>query len=151
MLRKDLGFTIVAVLTLGLGIGANTVIFSVIENVLLRPLPFTAANQVVRIYSTKDGSRLTPNGSGVLGGPSVLDLRDFAQNNHTFEGITVYDTWRKNVSFGEGPGAPQQMVVGLVPAAYFQILDVKPIIGRLFTERESYMGQHYVVAISAQL
>jgi len=149
--RKNPGFTTVAVLTLALGIGANTAIFSVVESVLLRPLPFTEANQLVRIYSTKDGVPLTPNGSGVSGGPSTMDMRDFAQNNHTFQQMAVYDTWRKNVSFAAREGEPQQMWVGLVPGAYFRILEVKPVIGRLFTAQESYTGKYYVAAISAQL
>jgi hypothetical protein len=149
--RKNLGFTTVAVLTLALGIGANTAIFSVIENVMLRPLPFTAPDQLVRIFSTKDGVPINPNGSGLHGGPSAMDMRDFAHSNHTFQQMVVYDTWRKNVSFGAPQGEPQQMWVGLVPGAYFRILDVKPIMGRLFTEQESYMGKYYVAAISAQL
>jgi len=149
--RKNLGFTTVAVLTLALGIGANTAIFSVIENVMLRPLPFTAPDQLVRIVSTKDGVPLNPNGSGLHGGPSVMDMRDFAQSNHTFQQMVVYDTWRKNVSFGARQGEPQQMWVGLVPGAYFKILGVKPIMGRLFTKQESYIGKYYVSAISAQL
>ena len=150
-LRKNPGFTTVAVLTLALGIGANTAIFSVIENVMLRPLPFTAPDQLVRIFSTKDGVPLNPNGSGRHGGPSMMDMRDFAQRNHTFEQMVAYDTWRKNVSFGARQGEPQQMWVGLVPGAYFSTLDVKPIMGRLFTEKESYIGKYYVAAISAQL
>ena len=149
--RKSLGFTTVAVLTLALGIGANTAIFSVIENVMLRPLPFTAPEQLVRIFSTKDGVPLNPNGSGLHGGPSAMDMRDFAQGNHTFQHMVVYDTWRKNVSFGARQGEPQQMWVGLVPGAYFRILDLKPIMGRLFTEQESYIGKYYVAAISTQL
>jgi len=149
--RKDLGFTTVAVLTLALGVGANTAIFSVIENVLLRPLRFTAADQLVRIYSTKDGVLLTPNGSGVHGGPSAMDMRDFAERNSTFQQMAAYDTWRENVSFGAGQTQPQQMMVGLVPGTYFSVLDVKPIMGRLFAEQESYAGKHYVAAISAQL
>src|SRR5690348_8143840 len=149
--RKNPGFTTVAVLTLALGIGANTAIFSVVESVLLRPLPFTEANQLVRIYSTKDGVPLTPNGSGVSGGPSTMDMRDFAQNNHTFQQMAVYDTWRKNVSFAAREGEPQQLWVGLVPGAYFRILELKPVIGRLFTAQESYTGKYYVAAISAQL
>ena len=151
MLRKAPGFTAVAVLTLALGIGANTAIFSVIENVMFRSLPFTAPEQLVRIYSTKDGALLTPNGAGNPGGPSVMDMRDFAQRNHTFQGMAAYDTWRKNVSFGDAGGEPEQMWVGLVPRAYFEVLDVKPIMGRLFTEQESYTGKHYVAAIGERL
>ena len=151
MLAKAPGFTTVAVLTLALGIGANTAIFSVIEGVMFRPLPFSAPDQIVRIYSTKDGVPVTPNGSGFAGGPSVMDMRDFAQSNHTFQRMAVYDRWRKNVSFGDQETEPEQMFVGLVPRAYFEILDVRPIMGRLFTEDESYAGKHYVAAISARL
>jgi predicted permease len=151
MLRKSPGFTIVAVLTLAVGIGANTAIFSVIEAVLLRPLPFSAPDQIVRIYSTKDGVPIMPNGSGRLGGPSPMDMREFAQTNHTFQQMAVYDTWRKNVSMGNKEAEPEQMWVGLVPGQYFEILDVKPIMGRLFTEQESYVGKNYVAAISAEV
>ena len=78
-------------------------------------------------------------------------MRDFAQSNHTFEKMAVYDTWRKNVSFTDSEAEPEQMRVGLVPGAYFQILDIQPIMGRLFTEDESWTGKNYVAAISAQL
>jgi predicted permease len=151
MLRKNPGFTMVAVLTLALGIGANTAIFSVVETVLFRPLPFSGADQIVRVESTKDGVPVNPNGSGRPGGPSAMDMRDFARSNHSFENMAVYDTWRKNVSFGGQETQPEQMWVGLVPGAYFQILDVKPIMGRLFTPDESVVCKCYVAAISAQL
>jgi putative ABC transport system permease protein len=146
MLRKNPGFTIVAVLTLALGIGANTAIFSVIESVMFKPLPFPGADQIVRVYSTQDGHRV-----GDQVGPSAMDMRDFAQMNHTFENMLVYDTWRKNVSFSDNRGEPEQMMVGLVPGEYFDVLDVKPIMGRLFTEDESYVGKHYVAAISTRV
>jgi predicted permease len=146
MLRKNPGFTIVAVLTLALGIGANTAIFSVIESVLLRHLPFTSPDQIVRIYSTKDGIPV-----GGAGSPSPMDMRDFAQSNHCFQNMAVYDTWRKNVSFAESGAEPEQMRIGLVPGAYFEILNVSPIMGRIFTEGESWVGKNYVAAISANL
>jgi len=151
MLRKNPGFTMVGVLTLALGIGADTAIFSVVETVLFRPLPFTGSDQIVRVESTKDGAPINPNGSGRLGGPSAMDMRDFAQSNHSFENMAVYDIWRKNVSFGGQETEPDQMWVGLVPGAYFQILDVKPVIGRLFTPDESVLCKCYIAAISAQL
>jgi putative ABC transport system permease protein len=146
VLRKNPGFSVVAVLTLALGIGANTAIFSVIESVLFRPLPFSNADQIVRVYSTQNGARV--DGPG---GPSPMDLRDFARDNHSFEKMAVYDTWRKNVSFASGESRPEQMRVGLVPGAYFEILDLKPIMGRVFTEEESWVGKNYVAAISAQV
>jgi predicted permease len=147
-LRKSPGFTAVAVLTLALGTGADTAIFSAIDALMLRPLPFTSPDQLVRIYSIQHGITDTfanPDG------PSVLDVRDFAQRSHSFQKIVVYDTWRKNISFGDSGNQPEQMRVGLVPAAYFEILDIQPIMGRLFTEDENREGKNYVAAISAQL
>lgn len=148
-LRKNPGFTVVAILTLALGIGANTAIFSAIDALMLRPLPFSSPDQLVRIYSTKNGTRI--GGLASAGGPSPMDVRDFAQLNHSFQEMVTYDTWRKNVSFGSSGGEPEQMRVGLVPAAYFEVLDVHPIMGRLFTEEENQEGKNYVAAISARL
>jgi predicted permease len=147
-LRKSPGFTIIAVLTLALGIAANTAIFSVIDALMLRPLPFPDEDQLVRIYSTKDGIPI--RGTGAAGGPSVLDMRDFAQNSHSFQRMVSYDAWRKNVSFGDS-AEPEQMRVGLVPAAYFETLEIQPIIGRLFTAEENREGKNYVAAINARL
>jgi predicted permease len=147
-LRKSPGFTVVAVLTLALGIGANTAIFSAIDALMLRPLPYAFPDQLVRIYSIQHGTKDTfanPDG------PSALDVRDFDQRSHIFQKTVVYDTWRKNVSFGDAAGEPEQMRVGLVPAAYFEILGIKPIMGRLFSEEENREGRNYVAAISAQL
>jgi putative ABC transport system permease protein len=149
VLRKSTGFAIVAVLTLALGIGANTAIFSAIDALMLRPLPFSAADQIVRIYSTKNGAPIGGTTSG--SGPSPMDMRDFAQFSHSFQKMVVYDTWRKNVSFGSSAGEPEQMRVGLVPAAYFEVLNIQPIMGRLFAEEENQEGKHYVAAISARL
>jgi len=148
-LRKNPGFTVVAILTLALGIGPNTAIFSAIDALMLRPLPFSSPDQLVRIYSTKNGTRI--GGLASAGGPSPVDVRDFAQLNHSFQKMVTYDTWRKNVSFGSSGGEPEQMRVGLVPAAYFEVLDVHPIIGRLFTAEENQDGKNYVAAISARL
>jgi predicted permease len=151
MLRKNPGFTLVAVLTLALGIGADTAIFSVVESVLFRPLPFPGSDRIVRVVSTKDGAPIIPNGSGRSGGPSAVDMRDFALSSHSFENMAVYDTWPKNVSFGDRQTEPEQAWVGLVTRDYFEILDLKPIMGRLFTKDESGDTKNYVAAISAQV
>jgi predicted permease len=147
-LRNSPGFTTVAVLTLVLGIGANTAIFSAVDALMLRPLPFPASNQLVRIYSIQKGMF---NTFGNPDGPSVPDVRDFAQRSHSFQDIVVYDTWRKNVNFGDAVGEPEQISVGLVPAGYFEVLGIRPIVGRLFTEEENQEGKNYVAAISALL
>ena len=149
ILLKNPGFTLVAVATLALGIGANTAVFSAFDSLVLRPLPFPSPDQLVRIYSTKNGALI--QGTGNPGGPSPLDVRDLAQSNHTFQNIVAYDTWRKNVSFSAAEGAPEQMRVGLVPGAYFEMLGVRPIMGRLFTEEENQFGHHYVAAIDVRI
>ena len=149
MLLRNPGFTLMAVATLALGIGANSAVFSAFNSLLFRPLPFDAPDLLVRIYSTKNGVPI--QGTGNPGGPSPLDVRDFARSNHTFEKIVAYDTWRKNVSFSNSGGEPEQMRVGLVPADYFEVLRVRPMIGRLFSEDENQEGRHYVAAIDARL
>jgi predicted permease len=145
-LRRNPAFSAAAIATLALGIGANAAIFSVIEGVMFAPLPFASADRIVRIYATRDGLDLAGRR-----GPSPMDVRDLAEGNHSFQAMAVYDTWRKNVSFGEGQIQPEQRWVGLVPAAYFEVLDVKPILGRAFTAGESYVGKHYAAAISADV
>src|SRR5205085_12431526 len=120
---KEPAFTALAVVTLALGIGASTAMFGVLNAVLLKPVPFPEPDRLVRIFSAQRGN---------LVGPSPLDLRDFAAQNHTFEKMAVYDVWRKNVSFTSGSIEPEQMRVGLVPREYFEVLRIKPLMGRLF-------------------
>ena len=147
VLRQSPGFTVFAVLTLALGIGAPSAIFSVINFLMLRPLPFPAPEQLVRLYATKDGTRVV-NGAG---GPSLPDVHDYAQASHSFQKIVVYDVWRKNVSFMDSNAEPEQQRVGLVPAAYFELLGVQPVMGRLFTDDETRTGKNYVAAIGTHL
>src|SRR5215469_4812860 len=139
-LRKARGFSTVAVLTLALGIGANTAIFSIVNAALVRPLPFRDGDRLVRILATKDGSS--------VGGASPMDMRDFAASAQSFEGMVSYDRWRKNVGGIAGSDTPEETIVGLVPGHYFELLGIRPILGRLFTEQEGVYGNHYVVAIS---
>ncbi|HME87694.1 MAG TPA: permease prefix domain 1-containing protein [Chthoniobacterales bacterium] len=138
ILLKNPGFTILAGATLALAIGANTGVFSAFNSLVLSPLPFESPDQLVRIYSTKNGMPIQVTGNP--GGPSPMDVRDFAQSNHTFQKIVAYDTWRKNVSFSSGRGAPEQMRVGLVPGTYFEILGLRPVIGRLFLRKKIRLG-----------
>jgi putative ABC transport system permease protein len=137
-LVKAPGFTAVAVLTLALGIGANAAVFSVVNAVLLRPLPFRAPEQLVRLFSIRDGLTV---------GPSPPDLRDFARESRSFEQLVAYDTWRKNLAVSGHE--PEQIRVGLVPAEYFLALGIHPIVGRLFTEEENRWGLHHVAIVSS--
>ncbi len=139
-LRKSPGFTSIAVLTLALGIGVSTAMFGVMNAVLLQPPPFRDPDRVVRILETQGDS---------VEAPSPLDVRDFAAENHTFEKMAVYDSgWRKNVSALPGSTEPEQLPIGLMPAAYFEVLGVTPLMGRLFTEKENRWGNHYEVILS---
>jgi len=142
LMRKSPGFTVVAVLTLALGIGANTAIFSAVDAALFRPLPFAGSDRLVRLFSTRNGVR--------LGGLSRLDMRDFAAGARSFEGMVVYDRWRKNVRIGSA-SEPEETVIGLVSGTYFELLRIEPILGRVFTTEESVYGRHYVAAIGAGL
>ena len=149
-LRKSPGFTAVAVLTLALGIGANTAIFSVLDALILKRLPFPSADRIVRILSTKDARLIL--GYAYPGGPSAVDLADFARFSHTLERMALYDMWPKNVSFGNAGSEPQEMNVGLVPPGYFEILKMPPVLGRPFTEEEAKASPPpKVAAISARL
>jgi putative ABC transport system permease protein len=147
-LRKSPGFATVAILTLALGIGANTAIFSVINALILQPLPFSDSQSLVRIYSTQNGEFIT--GYGNPGGPSLVDVKDFADASHTIQQAVAYDTWRKNVSYADSPSGPQEMGVALVPPEYFEVLRIQPILGRVFTSAETLAGDH-VALISASV
>jgi len=139
-LRRSPGFTAVALLTLALGIGVSTTMFGVMNAVLLQPPPFRDPDHVVRILERQGNA---------VEGASPLDVRDFAAQNHTFEKMAAYDSgWRKNVSALPGATEPEQRPIGLVPAAYFELLGIHPLMGRLFTEEENRWGNHFEVILS---
>jgi putative ABC transport system permease protein len=137
-LRKSPGFTIVAVLTLALGIGVSTAMFGLLNAVLLRPLPYREPDRLVRIFSTQGDS---------VRGPSPLDVRDFSAQSRTFEKLAVYDIWPKNVSLGSESIEPEQLRISLVSADYFEVLGVAPLMGRLFKDEENRWGSQYEVII----
>ncbi|HET9409734.1 MAG TPA: ABC transporter permease [Candidatus Sulfotelmatobacter sp.] len=141
-LRKNPGFSAIAVLTLALGIGASTAMFGVLNAVLLQPLPFPGADRIVRIFS------ISHIAHGGMGGPSPLDLRDFAAQDHTFENMAIYDVWRKNVSTSDSSIEAEQLQIGLVPGEYFEVLGIKPMMGRLFRDDENRWGNNFVAIVS---
>jgi putative ABC transport system permease protein len=112
MLLRTPGFTLVAVLTLGLGIGATTAIFSIVNAVLLRPLPYTDADRLV-----------TTRGS-------LPDLRDFESSLGSFEGMAI---WASNLYNLRADAGTQQVLGGMVTATLLPLLGVQPAIGRNFT------------------
>jgi putative ABC transport system permease protein len=136
VLRKNLGFTAMVVITLGLGIGANAAIFSVVNSVLLRPLPYKNPGQLVHIYETDLGSGFsrTP-----VSYPNFLDWR---AQNHVFESMAAYN-WATFTLTGPNESSHVQ---GLeVSAEFFSVLGVRPALGRGFLPEEDQPGHHAVV------
>src|SRR5258708_30357983 len=123
MLRRAPGVTAAAVLTLALGIGANTAIFSVVDNVLLRPLPYPDSQQLVVVYRAV--SHL-----GFLKGPwSYPDFKDLLAQNQVFENAGVCANGAANLS---GGGAPERVLIRLASPTLLPTLRVSPLVGRNF-------------------
>jgi putative ABC transport system permease protein len=140
VLVKQPLFTLVAVLTLALGIGANTALFSVINAVLLKPLPFPESDRIVALYET-----FKPSGESAV---SVPNLRDWQRQNTVFEGIAAYVDGVFNLQAGDIP----QRLQGLsVEANYFDVLGIKPQLGRAFLKGEDEAGNERVVVLSDAL
>jgi putative ABC transport system permease protein len=135
MLLKKPGFTVVAVVTLALGIGANTAIFSVLHAVLLRPLPYPDADRIVRIDETE--------GRGGMG-ISPPNLLDFQQQNHSFDHIAAYSGGSFILTGGQEPLRVQSAQVS---HNLFSLLRVKPLLGRAFSAAEEKPGQNLVAII----
>jgi putative ABC transport system permease protein len=137
---KRPGFTLIAALTLALGIGANTAIFSAVNAVLLRPLPFPESEQLLDLAET-----FKPNGWGTV---SVPTLEDWQSQNTVFAGISAYWFTSFNLQGGDTP----QRIPGLnVSANYFDVLGVKPALGRAFLPGEDVAGNEHVVVLSDDL
>ena len=133
-LRKSPGFSLVAVLTLALGIGANTAIFSVVNAVLLKPLPFPSPDRLVAVGSTnlKD-----PDRARQFNSLSYPDFFDFRNQNHAFQGISCYRGGNYALVNEQG----SQNIKGLkVSAEFFDVLGVKPSIGRAFVREDEQAG-----------
>ncbi|MGD0570589.1 MAG: ABC transporter permease [Candidatus Sulfotelmatobacter sp.] len=140
LLLKSPGFTVVAVLTLALGIGANTALFSVINGVLLSPLPFPQSDQLVTLHENK------PNFEG--GSVSYPNFRDWQKDNHSFSSVALARTYAFSLT---GAGEAEQVTGDFVSSDFFPLLGVKPVIGRTFTEDEEPVGAGPVALISAGL
>ncbi|HXT73202.1 MAG TPA: ABC transporter permease [Candidatus Angelobacter sp.] len=139
MLRKSPGFTAVAVLTLALGIGANTAIFSVVNAVLLKPLPYPGANRVVMVFLHDSSLQVRGN----LGGADFLALEEQQQS---FESVAAYSSSDGFTLTGDGE--PEEIPGGKVTAHFFAVLGVKPMLGRTFSLGEDRVGQPLTVVVS---
>jgi putative ABC transport system permease protein len=137
MLLKQPGFTLIAALTLALGIGANTAIFSIVNAVLLRPFPYQAPERLVIVQERESGGGFSPSY------PNFVDWR--AQNT-AFASIAAV---RQNESFNlTGAGEPERLQGQLVSAEFFSMLGIKPLVGRDFLPEEDRAGATPAVILS---
>jgi putative ABC transport system permease protein len=140
MLRKNPGFTAVAVLTIALGIGANTAIFSVVNAVLLRPFPYPHPDRLVALSERAPGLPLMYI--------AMANLDDWRARNTVFENVEGFRA--VNVTLTEH-GDPQQLAVRQVTAGFFPMLGIRPILGRPFTSEDDKPDAKPVVLLSDSL
>jgi predicted permease len=142
MLRKNPGFTAVAVLTLALGIGANTAIFSVVYAVLLKPLPYTNPDQLVTAFqaNTQEGVPET--------GVSYPNFEEWRAQNHVFSELTGITAHQLTLT---GSGEPSVVDTCVVTPEHFALLDVKPLQGRIFYPEDGKQGAPPAVIVSEHL
>ena len=136
-LRRSPGFALVAVLTLALGIGANTAIFSIIYAVLLRPLPYQRPGQLVRLYETEASP-----GNFPFTGPDFLDWKT---QNHTFQDMTLIG-WTHSMNLS-GRGEPDHVLGNPTEANFFDLLGARPLMGRTWAPGEDEPGHDHVVVL----
>lgn len=137
MIQKSPGFAVAAILTLALGIGGTTAIFSFVDAVLLKPLPFPDAGRIVNVWEKPPG--------GDRNGISTLNFLDWKKQNTVFTTMAA-QTWG-SVTLSDAD-VPVQLRNGRVGAAYFEIFGTKPMLGRTFAADEDQLGNHQVVILS---
>lgn len=140
VMLKSPGFTTVAIFTLALGIGANTALFSIVNGVLLKPLPYPHPEQLVALDESK------PNFD--TGSISFLNFRDWQKENRTFSGLAISRGYNFNLT---GQGEAEQLRARFITSDFFTVLGVNPLIGRGFAPREDDIGAAPFAMISEAL
>ena len=140
MLAKSPGFAVVAILTLALGIGANTALFSVVNGVLLNPLPFPQPDQLYAVYGMASASGETS--------VSYLNFLDWQKRNQSFSGLGAYLDQDYMLT---GTGQPERIQGYRISAEFFPVVGMQPILGRNFRPEEDQAGAAPVVVIGAGL
>ena len=139
MLRKNPAFTAIVVITLALGIGVNTAIFSLVDGILLRPLPYEQPDRLVRLIQSQRQLGLD---TWNLSQASFAAIRD---NTHSLEAVAAYSTSGSNLT---GDGDPERVSIGTVSADFFKVLGLPPVLGRTFRAGEDTPGNNGVCVIS---
>ncbi len=152
-LRKTPAFTVAAVVTLALGIGANTAIFSVVDAVMLRPLPFADPDRVVVVWEEVSTGLSGPGSVGIPSGPQRIAVApanyvDYQARMRAFGSLAAYASVGRNLT---GDSTPERVVAEEVTASYFQVLGVSPSRGRAFLDAENTAGHAPVAIISHNL
>src|SRR6476659_9228032 len=124
MLLKQKGFTAVAIIALALGIGANTAIFSLVNGVLLRPLPFPNSDRIVYFEGKNPSAGITDSNI------SYLDFTDWSQQTEVFASTAAY--WIGGVNLGADGAEPERVPRAGVTSGFFSVLAVQPVLGRPF-------------------
>jgi len=137
MIRKSPGFAVAAILTLALGIGGTTAIFSFVDAVLLEPLPFPEAERIVNVWEKPPG--------GDRNGISTLNFLDWKRQNTVFTAMAA-QTWSSATL--TDTDVPVELRNGRVSAPYFEIFGAKPMLGRTFAVDEDQPGKQYVLVLS---
>ena len=149
-LSKDRSFSIIAVVILSLGIAANTAVFSVVNTVLLRPLPFSQAEQLTWLAAGRNlnaGLREAAGLSGVT--YTVAAYEEFQRHNRSFQSVTSYNPFLGNSEYTlTGRTQPQAVQGVMVAGNFFETLGVHPVLGRLFTREECQKGGRPAVLLS---
>jgi MacB-like periplasmic core domain len=138
-LHRSPGYAFMAILTLGLGIGANAAIFTVINGILLRPLPYENPDQIVHLEQT--ASRIGADPIGF----SVPEIADYRQLNHVFTNLAEYHSMTFTLL---GSKVPERVSTGVVSANFFDVLGVKPVLGRLITPADETQKAEPVLVLS---
>ena len=142
MLRKSPGFTAVAILTLALGIGANTAIFSVVDAVMLRPLPYPSPSQLVNVFEVR------PQKGSPSTGPSYPDLEDWRAQNRAFSQLAALAFHKLTLT---GRGEPTVVNTVVVTTDFFPLLEVKPLTGQTLLPDDFKRGAAAAVVLSENL
>ena len=136
-LLRHPGFTAIAVIALALGIGANTAIFSVVNSMLLRPLPFAEPDRLLQVWETNvKRGRMQMSVSY----PNFADWRD---RNTVFEQVIAYSDWSFNLT---GTNEPERIRSAIVSPTFFSTLGIQPLLGRVFSPDEDQKGKDFVCA-----
>ncbi|HXT73212.1 MAG TPA: ABC transporter permease [Candidatus Angelobacter sp.] len=141
MLLRAPGFTAIAMITLALGIGANTALFSVINATLLRPVPYPDADRMVFVWQTYGSD---PNNINIV---SALNIWDIQKQNTVLESIGMFDSAGKGYNLG-GANQPERVSGVRVSAKFFDVLGIRPLLGRTFFPEEEVQGKDHEVVLT---